>query len=489
MMRAFHRTALLLALAALPAQALYVRLDGDKLTLRAERVPLREVLAEFSRTGADIRTDPAINPLITASCTDRDLQRALDEILAPNSFVLGWDVVKGPLRDIPRLTELQLFEPGGRERMRPLVVSSKMRVVRGADGVEYVADEVLVAVRPGTSVENFLKLVAQLGGTVVGSAPLLGVYQILLQPGTDVRFVVGQLKQNALIEQAEPNYVTRLPKGAPLSLEAPVSVPRIARGTGASLAVLDSGLLAQPALGDAVAGAYDAMTPGRAMGDPDGHGTQMALIAAGAISPDGAGAAEKSGVPVLAVRAFDEEGRTSSFTLLRAMEYAIQNGARVMSLSWGSTTSSDFIQQAINYTMSKGLVVVAAAGNEPTGQPVYPAAYPGVLSVAALQGDGSRWPSSNFGSTVDVAAPGVASFPIGHDGPPGAYAGTSIATAYVANQIAQYLAIHPTATREQAMNALGAVLRDAGEPGADPYFGRGVLDAAAADTLTAGPAP
>ena len=488
MKRALRPAALALLLGlALPASALYVRLDGDRLTLRADRVPLRTILTEFSRLGVQVRADPAINPLITATCTDRDLQRALDEFITPHSFVLGWDVVKGPLRDIPRLTEFQLFQPGARERMQPLVAGADLRVVRGPDGVEYVADQVLVAVKPGTTVEEFLKLVAALGGTVVGSAAQLGVYQIQLQPGTDVRYVVGQLKQNALIEQAEPNYVTRLPAGARLSADTPPAVPRLARGEGAALAVLDSGLQAQDALADTVAGSYDAVAPSRAMSDPNGHGTQMALIAAGAIAPDGAGAVDQVGVPVLAVRAFDSEGRTSNDTLLRGLEYAIQNGARVVSLSWGSETSSDFIQQALNYAMSKGLVVVAAAGNEPTGQPVYPAAYPGVIAVSALQADGTRWPQSNYGEMVDVSAPGTATFPVGHDGPPGSYAGTSIATAYVASQLAQYFAVHPTATREQAIAALGGALHDAGTPGTDPYYGRGVLDAEGATRLTATP--
>ena len=483
MSRALLAAVLLAVAGATPAPALYVRLDGDQLTLRADHAPLHDILTALSRMGVEVKADPAIDPLITASCTERDLQRALDEYLAPHSFVLGWDVVKGPLHDIPRLTELQLFEPGARERMRP-VLEKTMRVLRRGDGAEYVADQVLVAVKPGTTVEAFRKLVAQLGGSVVGSVPKLGVYLIQLQPGSDVSFVVAQLKQNAIIEQAEPNFVTRLPNRTLVTKAETLTVPKLPRGQGAPIAVLDSGLLSASALGDTVAGSYDAMSPDRAISDPDGHGTQMALIASGAVSPEGAGPAASAGTPVLAVRAFDDEGRTSNFALLRGLEYAMQNGARVVSLSWGSETSSDFIEQALNYAMSQGLVVVAAAGNEPTGRAVYPAAYPGVVSVVALQGDGTRWAQSNYGPTVDVAAPGVATLPVGHDGPAGTYAGTSIATAYVSGQLAQYFAAHPGATRDQALAALSAALRDAGDPGTDPYYGRGVLDDASAAQLT-----
>ncbi len=493
------RLLLLAALAAGPAPAApapadgapyYLRLDGDRLTLRADGLPLRQLLADLSRAGVLVRADPAINPLLTARLVDRDLQKALDELIRPHSFVLGWDFVRGPLGDLPRLAEVQIFEPGGQDRMQTLQAGGRLRVVRGPGGIEYVADEVLVAVKPGTKLADFLKLLERIGGSVAGSAPGLGVCQVLLQPGTDVLQIVQLLKKEALIEQAEPNYVSRLPRGQrQLSLDSIGSVPKLARGAGSALAVLDSGLLSQPALADVVAGTYDAMNPGRAISDPDGHGTQMALIASGAVAPQGAGSAATAGVPVLAIRAFDDEGATSNFALLRALEFALVNGAKVASLSWGSPTESDFIQQSLNYAMSKGMVVVAAAGNEPTGQAVYPAAYPGVISVAALQPDGTRWPQSNYGATVDLSAPGTASFPVGHDGPPGNYAGTSIATAYVAGQIAQYYAVHPQATRDDVVRDLGLSLSDAGDPGPDPYYGQGVFDAAAAQKFTAPATP
>lgn len=117
----------------------------------------------------------------------------------------------------------------------------------------------------------------------------------------------------------------------------------------------------------------------------------------------------------------------------------------MLSLSWGSETDSVFLETAVNYARSKGLVVVAAAGNSPTGEPVYPAAYEAVIAVSALGLDGKAWEMSNYGDFLDLAAPGFASLPVGSNADPGTYAGTSISTAYPAGKIADYLRKHPGA--------------------------------------------
>ena len=123
--------------------------------------------------------------------------------------------------------------------------------------------------------------------------------------------------------------------------------------------------------------------------------------------------------------------------------------------------------------------MVAAAGNEPTGKPYYPAACPNVVAVSALTPNGDVWPSSNYGSFVRMSAPAFADLPVGYNGPAGTYAGTSIATAYTANAIARYLALHPSATAAQAVTALTQSLTPAGSGVGDPHYGAGKLDGSA----------
>lgn len=475
---------ILLALALSPARAdlpPVVRIEGDRLTVRARQVPLRDILKEFAHADVTVKMDPAIDVLITGSCRYTPMEEALDALLEPFSYVLYWEVVPGPLGDLPRLTEIQVFTPGQRDAARPMPGDDgPFRVTRApSGGPAFVADEILLTVKAGTPLQAFRTLLAQVGGTVVSSVPGLGVYRVRLPAGTNIPDLVAQLARNDLIQEAQPNYVHELP--APGAAENPEDTPARTAPTppaGAPrLAILDSGLRAGSQADGIVVGRYDALNPGSTLGDTAGHGTQMALVAAGSVSPKGTSNSDE-GVPLIAVRAFDDRGLTTDFTLMRGLTYALDQGARVINLSWGSETDSGFIANAVAYAQSRGAIVVAAAGNEPTGRKSYPAAYAGVVAVAALDARGQPWNKSNFGDFVDLAAPGSATMPIGYQGPAGAYAGTSIASAYVARELALYLNRHPTATANQAIQAV----RDALSPGFTNY-GKGTLDADAVARL------
>jgi hypothetical protein len=204
----------------------------------------------------------------------------------------------------------------------------------------------------------------------------------------------------------------------------------------------------------------------------------MAWLASGALAAEGAAAGDP--LPLVSIRAFDEEGRTSHFAILQALAFASQAGARVVNMSWGSGTDSDFLRAAMQSAAARGLLLVAAAGNEPTGAPVYPAAYPEVIAVAGVAGDGQAWTSSNRGEFVDLSAPAFAAFPAAGSRAGGAYAGTSISSAVVAHALAQYLNRHSGATPAAAL----AALRESLSP-APAGFGAGVLDAAALERFLA----
>ena len=456
-----------------------VHLEGDRLTVSASQAPLRSILAALARANVDVRLDPSIDVLVTGSCRNAPVEEALDALLENYSYVTFWDVIPGPLGDLARLSELQVFSQGHRQAARPLPKENENFVVTRAPsgGPAFVADELLLTVRAGVTAEEFRHLLAQIGGTVVGSVPQLGVYRILIPPGSNVTDLVAQLARNPLLQSVEPNYVHQLPAPSLVrdvaAASSSAAAPAAAEGAP-RLAVLDSGLLPGSGAEGNVVGRFDALDPTRSLSDPAGHGTQMALIASGAVQPDGA-TESSEGVPLVAIRAFDANGQTSNFALMRALTYAMDQGARVINLSWGSETDSGFVANAIAYAQSRGAVVVAAAGNEPTGRTVYPAAYQGVVAVAALDASGKPWSNSNYGNFVDVAAPGAATMPVGYQGSAGSYAGTSIASAYVARELALYLNRHPTATPAQAIAALYQSL----SPGQTNY-GSGILDSTAA---------
>ncbi len=471
---------LLLLLAPPPsAQALYFRLDGDRLWLQADHTPLVDILDQFARIGVGVRLDPRIQTTVTGAVRGANLDEALESLLESHDYLLTWKMLRGPLGRVPKLHEIAVFLPGGQTVARPIQrKSTTFDSTRGVSGTspEFVKDELLVGVRPGTSYDQFQRLLDGIGGMIVDADPVTGVYLIRFPPGTNVEALLLQLANQPLIAHAELNAITRLPALPSMDssgFRAPPAVQPPADGS-IPVAVLDSGLDPRAGLSPLVSAGWDALDPDRALSDPDGHGTQMALLASGLLSADGTpGAADL--LPLVSVRTFDENGKTSNFALLQALAYAAQAGARVVNMSWGSETDSDFLRAAIQIAADRGLLLVAAAGNEPTGRAVYPAAYPGVIAVGGVTADGQPWDRSNRGDFVDLSASASATFSVGHDGPAGAYVGTSISSAVVANALARYLNQHTGATPAAALAALQRSL----SPSPAAGWGAGTLDAAA----------
>ena len=477
---------LALLLCAGPTSALYVRLHGEFISITANQEPLVDILMRLAQSGVNVRIDPQVQGKVTAQVKDADVQEVMDELLGRFGYVLIWNVIEGPLGPIPKLGEIQVFFPGKKQKIQPLLgTNSNYEVASGpSGGAEFVRDEILIGFKPGTRRDEVDLLLAQIGGTPLDSVPGLGIYQIRLMPGANVPALVQQLEKNPIVSEVEPNYIVDAPdpvvEKSDTSAAGSVSVPPPLENVS-PLAILDSGLMAGGDLGKVVVGRYDATNPDRPLGDSLGHGTQMALIAAGAVSPQEG--TDSLSVPLVAIRAFDDNGRASNFGLMRSMGYALEKGARVINMSWGTETKSDFLATSVAYAQSKGAILVASAGNEPTQRAMYPAAYRDVVGVSALGADGNVWKSSNYGNFVFVAAPGTATFPVGYKGAPGAYEGTSISSAYVSRALTLYFAKHPKATASEAVQALRDSLTDTGATGRDAQYGYGSLDAAAMGRL------
>jgi thermitase len=437
--------------------ALTVHLKGERLTLHAQDQDLVTVLQALSDQGIRIRIDPQINPKITASFTNRRIGAAMASMLKSVDYALIWRKDNSSTGAEPRLWEIRIFYKGNEARIQPLRKRANLIVVGKDDGTHYVKDVLLLRLAPNMTKEALAALVDRLGATVIDAYAPMGIVRLLLPDGSDVAAIAATIAGYPGVQAAEPDYAYPLEGGSPARPKfsstppAPSGVP-LAGAT--AVAVMDSGLLSDYDNSPFVKSAYDAVSPGTGVGDALGHGTQMTLIAAGAVNPLGVGSDAPAGSPVVAIRAIDDNGYTSTYTLIRGIDYAIENGARVLSLSWGSETSSSLLETAMHYAAAKGLIIVAAAGNAPTGTPVYPAAYDDVIGVGALAPDGEKWDQSNFGDFVAVTAPGMADLPVGYEGEPGTYAGTSIATAYTARRIAAILDQHPDADRKAVLRML-----------------------------------
>jgi subtilisin family serine protease len=173
-------------------------------------------------------------------------------------------------------------------------------------------------------------------------------------------------------------------------------------------------------LDQATASFLAASTPAR------GHGTMTAGILA-AVAP---------GAHIMPLRAFDDQGNGSAWGIKKAVMYAVKNGAHVINMSFGLTTHSKTLENAIAHALKNDVVVVSSAGNNGTSEVQYPAGYTDVIGVAATDLMDQKAPFSNYGMAVYVSAPGVnivSAYPGGHYA---VLSGTSFSAPMVAGQAA-----------------------------------------------------
>ena len=483
MKRSILTLALLLAL-AWPAAAAQVHLvAGDRISLDATNAPLQELLRAFALQGVAVTADPSLQSTVTVHAAAADLEKTLNRLLQPFDYAITWRVVDGPIGPLTRLSELRVFEHGSPERAAPLRTgpASGGAVTQTVARARIVPNEVLLRVKRGITADQFRALLRGLNADVVDCLRTGGIYRLRLPPGSDVSALLEQLASNPLVDRAEPNYIAESPRSVATSAKggsAAQSAPRGAAGT--SVGVIDSGLASADDLAALVTASYNAVNPGAPLTDAVGHGTQMARLASGASLPDNAGPATPT-TTVIAIQGFDAQGQGNRFELSQAVAYAVDHGATALNLSWEVGANSQFVGEALAYAQNHNVLVIAAAGNSPTGQAVYPAAYPGVLAVSALEANGQPWSQSNYGSFVALAAPGTASLPA--NGALGGYVGTSIASAYTAHIVAVYRAAHPQASAADTRTALLGALSPAVTGASGQNYGAGVLDAAAVQRL------
>jgi type VII secretion-associated serine protease mycosin len=256
---------------------------------------------------------------------------------------------------------------------------------------------------------------------------------------------------------------------------------RITKGAGVTVAVVDSGVNAgHPDLRGAVLPGRDVVSGKSARWDVDGHGTAMAGIIAGR----GHGGAGLLGIApaakILPVRpsndtAFAAEG----------IRWAAAHGAKVINLSF-AIAPSDELHAAIRAAAAADVVLVGAAGNSGNrdNSMEYPAAYPEVLGVGAVDRKGKVLPFSQHGRQVDIVAPGTDMMTAGLDDTYRTGWGTSNAAAIVSGAAALIRAKHPKLSAAQVVRLLTSTATDRGKRGRDDYYGSGVLNLVGALTAT-----
>lgn len=421
------------------ALGMVLKISGQAMTLKADNIPLRSILKQISAMGIIVKIDPHINPMVTAAFTDKNIQDAFAHILGGNSHALVW---RKRIQADPELSQIVIYRQNHMDAAQQLpTAAANLDIETNAEtGTIFVKNRILIQFSHPVDSRRIHTILNRFKAEIRLFHKTLSIYEITLPDGSSMADILAELRKVPGVGTVEPDYAYQAP--APVRYETDHQIPQnttIDHSVNSSpVAILDSGLDTNFLNQDLNVASLDALAPGEIISDDLGHGTQMALIASGQMDPMGIGTVDFIN-PVISIRAFDENGYTSNKILINSIDFAIEKGAKVLSLSWGSETDSAFLEQAMAYAGSKGLMIVAAAGNSPTGKPVYPAAYETVIAVAALAPDGSAWEKSNYGDFVDISAPGFATLPVGYKGAPGTYAGTSIATAYVAGTLAAFL--------------------------------------------------
>jgi len=222
--------------------------------------------------------------------------------------------------------------------------------------------------------------------------------------------------------------------------------------------------------------------------DDNGHGTLVAgVIGANKDNSKGiAGIVQNSKLLIIKANNLDdpstETNESKSFTdaaIIEGIYYAADQGAHVINMSLGSNNANSLMQTAINYARNKGVILVAASGNDGVSTKFYPASFDGVISVSAVNEDETIWSSSNYNDKVDISAPGSLIVSTAMNNGYATASGTSLAAPQVSGVIGLMLAYFTEFDSNQIIQQLLSSAVDKGAPGYDVYYGAGIVNAAA----------
>lgn len=211
--------------------------------------------------------------------------------------------------------------------------------------------------------------------------------------------------------------------------------------------------------------------------DDNEHGTHVAGIIGARGNNEKGIAGVCWDVSLMAIKAFDDQGNGTVEAAIAGIAYAVANGARIINASWGLDEKSRALEDAVQKASDAGVLFVAAAGNNRSDAPSYPASFDSVLSVGATDRNDARAIFSNYGPTVDIAAPGDGIYSTLPENSYGYLSGTSMAAPHVSGTAALVLSRFPNYSRQELFDIL---INSVDRVVFDQPMGNGRLDASRA---------
>lgn len=306
-------------------------------------------------------------------------------------------------------------------------------------------DHILVRFLPGYGAAG-RQAAAQMGARYAGEVPKLGVVRLQLPTNVRAEDALRFLWGLPFVDLAEPDYVARsygvpndpgYPSQWGLAKVGAPSAWDVSQGHGdVVIAIVDTGVdLDHEDLAPKLTQGYDFVNSDSLADDDNGHGTHCAGIAAAATNNATGIAGLGFDCSIMPIKVLDAGGTGTYSSVAAGIVWATDNGADVISLSLGGPAPSQTLLDAVEYAWSQGVVVVAAAGNDNSTQPSYPAYYEKAIAVAATDSSDLRASFSNYGGWVDVGAPGTAIYSTYNNGGYATLSGTSMATPLVAGLV------------------------------------------------------
>ncbi|HBF36374.1 MAG TPA: peptidase S8 [Firmicutes bacterium] len=311
--------------------------------------------------------------------------------------------------------------------------------------------------------------------------------------------IMRELNHNSNVEYVEPNYVVKA-KFIPndpyysfqwgeqmIGVDSAWDKANLVKNATVIVAVLDTGVNDKhPDLKNVTIPGMDFADDKNSTDDRVGHGTHVAGIIAGRTNNGTGISGIANNCLIMPVKVLDDDGNGDDANIVKGIQYATDHGAQVINMSLGGPGASDALQDAINYAINHGVTVVVAAGNE-DGAIDTPGNCQGVITVGAIDRNQQRASYSNFGTKLDVVAPGsdILSTYIDGKGPSGYtyFSGTSMATPFVSGVAAVIKSVNPKLSPAEVTDIIHRSATDLGAPGFDKYYGYGLINADKAVTL------
>lgn len=245
-------------------------------------------------------------------------------------------------------------------------------------------------------------------------------------------------------------------------------------GSGVKIAIIDTGVQRDhPDLRNNIIQGYDFVNDDNDPTDDNGHGTHVAGIASATLNQSGTVGASYN-AQIMPIKVLNNQGYGYLSDVAKGIYFAADNGARIINMSLGSSSDSITLKNAVTYAANKGVLLVAAAGNNSGGPCLYPAAYSSVICVVATDGKNQLASFSNMGG--ELAAPGVSNYSTFLGSSYRYLSGTSMASPHVAGAAAIIMSKCPTCTTSEIRNILRDTAIDLGDTGKDILFGYGLID-------------